>query len=615
MSNHRTAQIETRIFLSICSFLLLVLAFGWDIPIRASQDIVLRNEAIRYEESLSGCTIPPEDLISWWPGEGNADDIIGPNQGILMNAVEFVPGMVGQAFKFTGTSYINIPDTGFPMDSAPRTLALWMKPNYDARVSFEYGVQAPNNSFYIQVPGSVACIGQDGGWPAEPCGSTNIADGNWHHIALTFDGVYTATLYVDGSVEVIDNKSYHTTSIGVAHIGAYDPLVNNGFDNFKGLVDEVSIFGRALSGSEIQTIYNAGSEGMCISGLGSSKEVDKTLASSGDIVNYQITAHNYSDVTINTVAITDTLPASLTYIDDSLSATSGSYAYQDGTITWTGPITVSQGVTITFGARISFSVPVDSSITNTALIQVGDVTTTRSAVTKVIPHKLFLPCLAKPCLPLYSDDFSNSSSGWPVGDYTNYRFDYLNGEYRILIRPSQYGAAARPGFQASDYTVSVALRNPNNVMGSYGIAFGIAQDWSTFYTLEIYPDGWYGIYRWDPSAVVTLSEAFSPAILQGTATNQIKVKRSGASIHAYANGQLLANVTDGTYTGMRYLGLLVFSYNKPNVDIRFDNFTIYPSSCDGTNSTSDAAYEWQPSLEQRYFNFDIRETGHSEPQR
>ena len=196
----------------------------------------------------------------------------------------------------------------------------------------------------------------------------------------------------------------------------------------------------------------------------------------------------------------------------------------------------------------------------------------------------YLPAVFKPCPPLFMDDFSDPASDWPVGDDGKIRLEYLNQEYRTLVRPTRSGVIARPGLQASEYSVMVDLRNSTGVMGSYGIAFGIAQDWSTFYTLEIYPDGWYGIYRYDPNTVVTLSEAYSPAIYQGSATNLIRVERSGASINTYANGQLLASVTDGSYTGFRYIGLIVFSYEQRNVDIRFDNFTVNPISCGGLNT-------------------------------
>jgi hypothetical protein len=230
-------------------------------------------------------------------------------------------------------------------------------------------------------------------------------------------------------------------------------------------------------------------------------------------------------------------------------------------------------------------------------------------------YKVLLPCINSPCKPLYSDDFSNPSSGWPVLDTGNHLYEYNNGEYRILVRKTNGWAAASPDLQSSDYSVAVDLRNPNIVNGSYGIAFGIAPDFSSFYTLEIYPDGWYGIYRYDPSGYVTLSEAYSSTIYQGSATNHIKVERNGASIKAYANGQLLASVTDGTYTGSRFIGLVVFSFDQPDVDIRFDNFTVYPISCTGANSPLITQNKWLVAPDQKIFDFNVIEKGHANSHR
>ncbi len=107
-----------------------------------------------------------------------------------------------------------------------------------------------------------------------------------------------------------------------------------------------------------------------------------------------------------------------------------------------------------------------------------------------------------------------------------------------------------------------------------------------------YPDGWYGIYRYDPDNLVMLAEASSSAIKQGSATNAIQVERNGAAIKVSANGQVLTSITDGTYSGSRYLGLIVFSYNQPNVDVRFDNFVVNQINCWGASSSSITPAEW-----------------------
>ena len=41
-------------------------------------------------------------MAAWWPGDGNANDIIGPHQGTLQNGATFAAGRVGQAFSLDG---------------------------------------------------------------------------------------------------------------------------------------------------------------------------------------------------------------------------------------------------------------------------------------------------------------------------------------------------------------------------------------------------------------------------------------------------------------------------------------------------------------------------------
>lgn len=107
--------------------------------------------------------------------------------------------------------------------------------------------------------GPNACIGQHGGQSQDTCGETNVTDGEWHHIALTYDGA-VARLYVDGALEVEQEKVYVTTSTGCAYI---ERTGEGSWEYFMGLVDEVTVYARELSRAEIQSIFDAGSKGMC----------------------------------------------------------------------------------------------------------------------------------------------------------------------------------------------------------------------------------------------------------------------------------------------------------------------------------------------------------------
>src|SRR5215471_11038156 len=66
-----------------------------------------------WSAAAATCASPPSGLVGWWPAEGNANDIIGTNNGTLLGgATASAAGMVGNTFTFDGTnSYVRITDS------------------------------------------------------------------------------------------------------------------------------------------------------------------------------------------------------------------------------------------------------------------------------------------------------------------------------------------------------------------------------------------------------------------------------------------------------------------------------------------------------------------------
>lgn len=123
------------------------------------------------------------------------------------------------------------------------------------------------------------------------------------------------------------------------------------------------------------------------------KTVNQSTALPENPVTYTIAFQNGSIVATN-IRVTDTLPISLTYINNSLTATSGSYGYNNGVISWTGVVNVGGAVSITFGATISQATPLGTSIVNSAIISDAGEIITRTAAVNVL-SSIYLPIVLK----------------------------------------------------------------------------------------------------------------------------------------------------------------------------------------------------------------------------
>ena len=216
------------------------------------------------------CVDPPPDLVGWWPGDGDAADIVGVNDGTLVGAT-FAPGQVGETFAFDGVDdYVEVSDHPSLRPASSMTVDAWVFWNgpaatYNRIISKNRASFAGGISYQLVIVGSQLFFGIS--VDSTPTGSAiNAVDPNsfgvnaWHHVAGTYDGT-ALRLYVDG-LEVANQA--------VSGAIAYDaePLVFGRYDGaygeyFDGLIDEVELFDRALSTSEIQSIVAAGSAGKC----------------------------------------------------------------------------------------------------------------------------------------------------------------------------------------------------------------------------------------------------------------------------------------------------------------------------------------------------------------
>ena len=170
-----------------------------------------------------------------------------------------------RSFSFDGVDETFSTGLSLAYTAVPNaSLSFWIKVDYTGisahTSSYPVGVNSghPNGSpVRVYFNGTTATIliqGQGG----NTFSTSNLNDGNWHHIVQTIQydtGGTIFNVYVDSAKEITDKLLYaHTPLTGDFVIGG----LRTNFGFFKGNIDEVSVWNSVLSSDAITEIYNSG---------------------------------------------------------------------------------------------------------------------------------------------------------------------------------------------------------------------------------------------------------------------------------------------------------------------------------------------------------------------
>ena len=218
------------------------------------------------------CVQPPAGMVSWWPGDGNANDIVDGNNGALVAGATFAPGFVasgtGEAFSLPAATNAHV-SLGNPANlrfTGDFTITVWINPIADSTIDHIFTRRSANCQdldYQVQLRPDNTVTASAGGF-LESLSGVAVPDGQWSFLAVVFRNAnQTVDFFVNGA-----------TVLGVAADGPIGGLVDadvqigqaNGCSSsthFDGLIDEVEVYDRALALAEIQAIFDAGEAGKC----------------------------------------------------------------------------------------------------------------------------------------------------------------------------------------------------------------------------------------------------------------------------------------------------------------------------------------------------------------
>ena len=221
---------------------------------------------------ISGTGDTTTGLVSWWKfDEGSGQtvrDSVGANNGTIQGTAVWTTGKFGGALDFNGTTNYVLganAGSGFPVGSAARTISAWVKASFASMFDtgiFHYGTvgnAAPATNFHLFMSGepNTGKIGFGNGYGFGTVqGTTSAGDGGWHNIVGVYDGAGgSARIYVDG-VQQVSGPLATTPNTGTGTPWQIGRFQQTSFPSFSGPIDDVRIYNRALSATDVQALYN-----------------------------------------------------------------------------------------------------------------------------------------------------------------------------------------------------------------------------------------------------------------------------------------------------------------------------------------------------------------------
>lgn len=215
--------------------------------------------------------IPANGLRIWLPFNGNTIDESGSNNNPINHGAVLTSdrnNTNSSAYYFDGNDSMTITNfNGLPVGSSPFSVSVWFNSdqwNYRGTL-FGWGKGSSIGS-----ESNVLRTGEEANgsivhyfWLNDlTVPTTNLSNG-WHNAVITYDGT-VRKLYLDGVNVGTDNSGAVSVANTTVTIGSAAVIPGaNGSDGFKGKIDDLGIWNRALTSQEINQVYSGGNVNPC----------------------------------------------------------------------------------------------------------------------------------------------------------------------------------------------------------------------------------------------------------------------------------------------------------------------------------------------------------------
>ncbi|MCY2927346.1 MAG: hypothetical protein NT031_18300 [Planctomycetota bacterium] len=199
-----------------------------------------------------------DGLIGHCPADGEANDDVGNHHGTFHGGVDYAPGKLAQAWRFNGKDGRIALANPTKADKDAFTISAWVKVAaagaHQVVLSKWYLDGREGQSYCLGITPAMCpelALGPNGAGVVYITSPDAVTADKWHHLAATWNGK-EARLYLDGASKgSLAIPSGLRASEAPWSVGAHDGAAGG---SFHGLIDELSIWNRALSEEEVRAL-------------------------------------------------------------------------------------------------------------------------------------------------------------------------------------------------------------------------------------------------------------------------------------------------------------------------------------------------------------------------
>lgn len=210
-----------------------------------------------------------EGLISYFPFTTDASDKAGKNEGTVYNAALEKGVRCGDnAYFFNGgDAYIDCGnDRSLNQHFSSMSISAWIRPNTIINnelgtIVAKWGFHENRDQFGIWINPTykiVAAFSAPGTMEEGIFSSMSLVPDNWYHIVASWSRSGEIRIYINGKLDKVGRQAgrgINTRSDLSLKIGRQLVRKNRAY---KGYIDEMRIYGRALSDEEVNALYDLG---------------------------------------------------------------------------------------------------------------------------------------------------------------------------------------------------------------------------------------------------------------------------------------------------------------------------------------------------------------------